>query len=174
MKIELPDELFNEEELANTPGRVQRFYEELKKRHDFNFTIFPNKNPTTTGMVILRNIEFTSLCSHHLLPFEGVAHVGYIPNEWRAGASKLARLVDKYAARPNTQEVMAYQIIEELEEKIKPKGSMVVLIGKHQCMACRGVKKKTSDMVTNEVRGVFLVSEPGKFPKEEFMRSLLL
>ena len=174
MKIEIPNELFNEEELKNTPDRIKRFYSELEKRRHVEFTVFPNKDPETTGMVILKNIKYDSLCSHHLLPFTGTAHIGYIPDKIRCGISKLARIVDKFAAKPNVQEILNYEVIEYLQRELEPKGLIVLMTAQHQCMACRGVKKDSARMITSEVRGVFLKHELGKNPKDEFLKLIQL
>jgi len=153
MKIKYENGLFNEEEKKNTPKRIQRFQEEWSNNQDFNFTIFDN--PNYNQMIILKNIEFASLCAHHLLPFHGTAHVGYIPNEMICGVSKLARTVDKFASKPQTQEKLTEEIVDFLMKKLKPKGVMIVMEAAHDCMRIRGVKKQHSSMVTSAIRGVF-------------------
>lgn len=106
-------------------------------------------------MVLVREIELYSLCEHHLVPFHGVAHVGYIPNtDGRiTGLSKLARLVDVFARRPQVQERLTTQIADSLVEILKPRGVIVVIDAEHLCMAMRGVKKQGARTITSAVRG---------------------
>jgi GTP cyclohydrolase I len=107
-------------------------------------------------MVMVRDIPFTSLCEHHLVPFTGLAHVAYLPGEGRiTGLSKLARLVEGYARRLQVQERMTTQIVEAMERELKPRGSIVVIEAEHFCVSMRGVKKPGSTTVTSAVRGVF-------------------
>jgi GTP cyclohydrolase I len=108
-------------------------------------------------MVMVRDISFTSLCEHHLIPFMGLAHVAYLPalNGRITGLSKLARLVEGYARRLQVQERMTTEIVEALENELQPRGSLVVLEAEHLCMSMRGVKKPGSTTVTSAVRGVF-------------------
>ena len=108
-------------------------------------------------MVILRDIPFYSMCEHHLLPFYGVAHIGYIPNtEGRIiGISKLARVVEIIAKRPQLQERMTTQIADAIDETIKPDGVAVVIQAEHLCMIMRGIKKPGSNVITSAIRGLF-------------------
>ena len=108
-------------------------------------------------MVMVRDISFTSLCEHHLVPFMGLAHVAYLPalDGRITGLSKLARLVEGYARRLQVQERMTTQIVDALEKELHPRGSLVVLEAEHLCMSMRGVKKPGSSTVTSAVRGVF-------------------
>ena len=154
MKIEYPDELFDKEELTNTPERVKKYQKELSDNRNYKkFTTFKNRG--YDGMVIQR-CEFHSTCAHHLLPFFGVAYVGYIPNSKSlTGLSKLARIVDKFASRPQTQEAMNTQITTFINALLRPKGVMVVIKARHMCMECRGVKKSNSWTVTSQIRGVY-------------------
>jgi GTP cyclohydrolase I len=165
MKLEIPDELFNEEEIQNTPGRYQGFLNEWEKNDDLKFTTF--ENPGYDQLIILKDIDFSSLCSHHVLPFHGKAHVGYLPGERICGISKLARVVDKFASRPQIQEKMTNEIADFIEDNLHPKGCMVVVEAGHDCMRIRGVKKPASSMVTSAVRGEFLHTPS---LKDEFMR----
>lgn len=167
MKIELPNELFNEEELEKTPHRYKMFLEEWIKNRKFKFTTFPN--PGYDQMIISKNIDFSSLCSHHLLPFLGKINIAYIPDMKICGISKLARVVDKFASRPQMQEKMTQEIVNFLDLELKPRGVMVVVEATHYCMVMRGVKKSNSKMITSAVSGLFL-DEP--HTKEEFFNLL--
>lgn len=117
-------------------------------------------------MIVLRDIEFSSLCEHHLLPFFGTATVGYIPNGGVVGVSKLARLVDCFAKRFQVQERMTKQIADALEQHLHPRGVGVIVEAKHQCMTCRGVAKQNASMVTSVVRG--FMKDDAK-AREEFL-----
>jgi GTP cyclohydrolase IA len=112
-------------------------------------------------MVLVRDIDFYATCEHHLIPFFGVAHVGYIPNEkgQLTGLSKLARLVDLYARRPQVQERMTSQVADALMNVLEPSGVIVVIEAEHLCMAMRGVRKPGARTVTSAVRGSFRDSE---------------
>ncbi len=112
-------------------------------------------------MVLVRDIEMYSTCEHHLVPFFGRAHVGYIPNEKGqiTGLSKLARLVDVYARRPQVQERMTSQIADAMMETLEPRGVIVIIEAEHLCMSMRGVRKPGAKTVTSAVRGSFLSSE---------------
>src|SRR3990167_9005176 len=111
MNIQFNDDLFNKEEIENTPKRYQKYQEELKSKREYNkFTKFINTG--YTGMIVQR-VEFHSTCAHHLLPFFGVAYVGYIPNKTTlTGFSKLARAVDQYASKPQSQEQLSIQVVK--------------------------------------------------------------
>ena len=152
---------FCEEEVENTPDRIKRFMEEWDDS-DFNFTMF--ENPDYNEMVILKDIEFSSICAHHLLPFHGKGHIGYVPDKKICGISKLARALDKFAHKPQTQEKLTQELADFLEEKLEPQGLMIVLEAQHDCMRIRGIKKKNSQMVTSVIRGVF--KEQDKTRKE--------
>jgi GTP cyclohydrolase I len=106
-------------------------------------------------VVLLRDIEFHSLCEHHLLPFTGRAHVAYLPGGKVVGLSKLARLVEGYARRPQVQERLTTQIADALMEELSPAGAACVIEATHTCMTIRGVKKPGSTMVTSALRGIF-------------------
>lgn len=145
------------EGLLKTPNRVARAYGELMaglhddpKRH--LKTVFTENYDE---VVLLRNIEFHSLCEHHLLPFTGRAHVAYLPQGKVVGLSKLARLVEGYARRPQVQERLTTQIADALMEELSPQGAACVIEATHTCMTIRGAKKHGSTMVTSAVRGTF-------------------
>jgi GTP cyclohydrolase I len=157
---------FSEEEVNNTPGRVTRFYREMVEGNDFTFTIFEKH---TDQLVLLKDISFFSLCSHHLLPFYGKVHIGYLPKNHVCGVSKLARVVKKIAGRPQIQEQMTEQIADFIMEKLDPEGVMVIVHGAHTCMIGRGVKEPNSIMVTSAIRGKF---KENPELKEEMMRLL--
>jgi GTP cyclohydrolase IA len=145
--------------LADTPARVARAYAEqfagLRQRPEDVLTkVFDADHDE---IVLVRDIELYSTCEHHLVPFFGVAHIGYIPNEKGqiTGLSKLARLVDVYARRPQVQERMTSQIANALEAVLEPRGVIVVIEAEHLCMSMRGVRKPGARTVTSAVRGVF-------------------
>ncbi|MBI2836227.1 MAG: GTP cyclohydrolase I FolE [Chloroflexi bacterium] len=147
------------EGMVDTPKRVAEMYAELFMGIDID----PAKELTTgfeeghREMVIIRDIPFYSMCEHHLLPFYGVTHIGYIPNESGrvVGASQLARVVEVVARRPQLQERMTTQIAEAISQGIKPDGVGVVIQAEHLCMIMRGIKKPGSAIVTSAVRGTF-------------------
>ena len=142
--------------LRTTPQRVARMYAELfSGLHDD-----PQRHLKTAfdeghhEMVVLRNIPFNSMCEHHLMPFEGKAHIAYIPGGRILGLSKLARIVDVYSHRPQVQERLTAQVADLLAQRVQVKGCAVVLEAVHTCMTCRGVRKPGSVMVTSALRGV--------------------
>jgi GTP cyclohydrolase I len=145
--------------LRDTPSRVARAYAEqfagLRQRpRDVLSTVFDADHDE---IIIVRDIELHSTCEHHLVPFTGVAHIGYIPNQKGqiTGLSKLARLVDVYARRPQVQERMTSQIADALVESLEPRGVIVVIEAEHLCMTMRGVRKPGARTVTSAVRGAF-------------------
>jgi GTP cyclohydrolase I len=143
--------------LAETPRRIAEMYAEIfeglwKDPRDYLQVVFEVAHDE---MVILRNIPFYSMCEHHFLPFHGEAHVGYIPDGKVVGISKLARVVEGYARRPQIQEQLTSQIAEAIMEVLKPDGVAVVIEAEHLCMTMRGVKKPGSRMVTSAMRGDF-------------------
>ena len=154
------------EGLLDTPARVARMYEEVfagltedPARH-FEVTFDEHHEE----MVLVKDIPFYSMCEHHLVPFFGKAHVAYIPaSDGRiCGLSKLARLVEAFAKRPQVQERLTSQIADTLIEQLDPQGVIVVLEAEHMCMSMRGVKKPGSQTVTSAVRGVFEKSAPAR------------
>ena len=142
-----------EESLADTPARVARMYAELLTPEPFDLTTFPN-DEGYDELVIARNIPFHSLCEHHLLPFHGVAHVAYFPNERILGLSKLARVVDLFAAGLQVQERLTRQASNWLQEHLEPRGVGVVLEAEHLCMSLRGVTKPGVTTVTSALHGL--------------------
>jgi GTP cyclohydrolase IA len=149
--------------LRDTPARVARALSEQfaglnLEPADVLTTVFDADHEE---MVLVRDIEMYSTCEHHLVPFFGRAHVGYIPNEKGqiTGLSKLARLVDLYARRPQVQERMTSQIADAMMETLEPRGVIVIIEAEHLCMSMRGVRKPGAKTVTSAVRGSFLSSE---------------
>lgn len=145
--------------LVETPRRVWKAMHEMLSGYKTNpadFVKVFDDVGTVDEMVIAKNIEFHSFCEHHLLPFIGVAHVAYVPQDNRViGLSKLGRIVDAFARRLQVQERLTGQVTECLDEHLKPLGSACVIEAKHLCMACRGVRKQQSSMVTSSMTGVF-------------------
>lgn len=166
MEIYYSDDYFNEEELQNTQNRHVRFLEEWDTNQNFKFTVFDN--PGYDQMIILKDIDFSSLCSHHLLPFTGKVHIAYIPDKKICGISKLARVVDRFASQPQIQERMTQEIANYLEKYLNSKGVMIVAEATHLCMKIRGVKKQNSVMITSSITGAFKENEKGA--REEFLR----
>jgi GTP cyclohydrolase I len=138
--------------LADTPRRVARAYEELLTSEPFTLTTFPN-DEGYDEMVVARSIPFHSLCEHHLLPFTGVAHVAYVPDDRIVGLSKLARVVEHHARGLQVQERMTCQVADTLEEHLAPKGIGVVLDAAHSCMSLRGVAKHGTSTITSTLLG---------------------
>jgi len=141
------------EELQETPARMARAYAELFDAAPFRLTTFPNEEGYDE-LVLARAIPFRTVCEHHLLPFSGVAHVGYLPAERILGLSKLARLVEHFAARPQTQERLTKQIADCLSESLRPRGAGVVLEAEHSCMTLRGVRAHGATTVTSSLAGI--------------------
>jgi GTP cyclohydrolase I len=144
--------------LLNTPARVSRMYAELTAGyhvdpvHLINGAVF---DVQYDEMVVVADIDYYSLCEHHLLPFMGKAHVGYIPNGKVLGLSKIPRIVEMFARRLQVQERMTQQIAEFLDDTLHPQGVAVVVEGKHLCAAMRGVKKANARMITSAMLGAF-------------------
>ena len=147
------------EGLVDTPARVARMYEEIFEgmRVDPSEYLQTQFETDHDEMVMVRDIPMYSACEHHLLPWIGKAHVAYIPSDDGrvTGLSKLARLVDAYAKRPQVQERLTSQIADELDRTLTPKGVMVVIEAEHLCMTMRGIRKPGATTVTSAVRGLF-------------------
>lgn len=145
------------EGLVGTPRRIAEMYAELF----MGIGVDPREELTVSfeeghhEMVILKDIPFYSMCEHHLLPFYGVVHIGYIPKGRVVGASKLARVVEVLSKRPQIQERLTTQIAETIVEALDPDGVAVVIQAEHMCMTLRGVKKPGSNIVTSAMRGLF-------------------
>ena len=152
--------------LKETPQRIARMYvDEIFNPEEPKCTVFPNEEKYDQ-IVIDKNIPFYSMCSHHFLPFFGTASIGYIPEKQLLGLSKLDRIVDYYAKRPQLQERMTQQIAKYIEKKVKPKGVAVVITARHLCKEMRGIKKSNAEMVTSEMLGAF---RKNKETRNEFM-----
>ena len=145
------------EGLKRTPERVAKMYVELLAgmREDPKTHLRGVFTENCDEIVLLRDIPFYSICEHHLMPFIGSAHVAYLPSGMILGVSKLARIVDCFARRLQTQERLAYQIADFIMHNLKPQGVAVVLEASHSCMTIRGIKKPGSVMVTSAIRGIF-------------------
>ena len=148
----------NREGLIKTPSRVAKAWEFISKGYNedlnkvINDAIF---NEKAKDMVIVQNVEFFSLCEHHLLPFFGKAHVGYIPNGKVIGLSKIPRIIDMFARRLQVQERLTHQIADAINSVLNPKGVSVVMEGRHMCMQMRGVEKQNSFTSTSAMSGQF-------------------
>jgi GTP cyclohydrolase I len=144
--------------LDRTDLRVAKMYQEmfhgLKEGSEPKVTTFPNEEGYE-HMVMERDIPFYSMCSHHLVPFYGRAHMAYIPEDRIIGLSKFARVLEFYAKRPQLQERLTEQVVSFLDEKLHPRGAMVVIEARHLCVEMRGVKKPGALTVTSALRGVF-------------------
>ncbi len=145
------------EGLIDTPRRIAEMYEELfvglhKDPREVMSTSFQESH---REMVILKNIPFYSLCEHHFLPFHGQVHVGYVPKGRIVGASKIARVVDILARRPQMQERLTGQVADAIAEGLSPDGVAVVIEAEHLCMTMRGVQKPGTTLITSAIRGAF-------------------
>lgn len=152
--------------LKDTPDRVVRMFDELLSGYgdpNFKFTTFPaGKKPS---LVTVTDLEFYSLCAHHLSTFHGIVHVSYLPDKKLCGLSKIARVIKHYSARLQVQEELTEQIADYLEERLKPHAVAVMMIAEHMCMAARGIKSPGHRTTTSAMRGKF-VDDWGL--KEEF------
>jgi GTP cyclohydrolase I len=157
----------NREGLIKTPNRVARAFQEICSGYSkdpkevLNDALFESTN---NEMVVVRNIEFYSMCEHHILPFFGRVHVAYIPDKKVVGLSKIPRMVEVFARRLQIQEQLTEQIADAIMEVVQPKGVGVVIHARHMCMEMRGVKSKFSYTSTSALRGIFLEEKT----REEF------
>lgn len=161
------------EGLQKTPQRVKKSFEFLCSGYTKNLSEIINSalfNSTNDEMVVVKDIEFYSLCEHHILPIIGKAHIAYIPNGKVIGLSKIPRIVDVFARRLQIQEQMTEQIADALMQGLNPRGVAVVLDARHMCMEMRGVEKICSTTVTSSLRGVFKTQ---KQTKDEFLNIIL-
>jgi GTP cyclohydrolase I len=140
------------EHLRETPRRVAGAYAELLTPQPFALTTFAN-DEEYEELVVARDIPFQSLCEHHILPFHGVAHVGYLPDQRIVGLSKLARVVDRFARGLQVQERLTKQVADWLDSNLHPKGVGVVIEAEHQCMTLRGVRAHESRTITSALQG---------------------
>jgi GTP cyclohydrolase IA len=167
LKAIYPPDFEWDDSVELTAARIVRYLAEYTPEPNntlaFTFTMFP---AVANQLVVVKDIEFSSICAHHLLPFYGVAHVGYLPNKKMVGLSKIPRLVDHFAKRPNTQEALTANIAEYMKRTLEAFGVAVVIEARHTCMACRGVRKHNGAMITSEMRGVFLTASEAR---QEFL-----
>jgi GTP cyclohydrolase I len=163
------------EGLRETPARVARAYAELTQgiRQTAREVLTTTFDIGHEEMVLVRDIELWSMCEHHLVPFTGVAHVGYIPAETGkiTGLSKLARLVDVYAKRPQVQERLTTQVADSLMEILEARGVVVVIEAEHLCMTMRGVRKAGARTITSAVRGTMLTNQATRAEAMALIRS---
>lgn len=164
LKIAFPNIDLTDKNLAGSPNRMARALIEvcsglgMDQKEVFS-TTFPAEN--YNEVIIVKDIDYTSLCSHHFIPFSGKAHVGYLPDTSKGeqsrvvGLSKLAHIVDLHAQRPQLQERMCYGIMESIKEELRPAGVMVVVEGSHGCLTCRSAKKANASMITSALDGKF-------------------
>lgn len=166
------EEMFPEgiwdDDVDTTAWRIIKYWREYRGEEHVKFkpTVF---EAVANQLIVVNNIEFSSTCAHHLLPFFGIAHVGYIPNRKMIGLSKIPRIVDHFAKRPQVQERLTAQIAAYLKDLLSAHGVAVVIAARHTCMACRGVRQHNGHMTTSEMRGVFLTSSSAR---AEFMEMI--
>ena len=168
--LELLGEDPSREGLLNTPKRVAKAWEFLTKGYNENLDELINNaifEGESKDMVIVKKIEFYSLCEHHMIPFYGKAHIGYIPDGKIIGLSKLARITDLFSQRLQVQERLTNQIAQCLQEVLNPRGVAVVLEGKHFCMLSRGVQKQNSIATSSSMLGIFREKES---TRNEFLK----
>ena len=167
--LESTSENVNREGLRDTPDRASKAFQFLTSGYNQNpYEILNNAifEEEYDQMIIVRDIEFYSLCEHHILPFFGKCHVGYIPNGRVIGLSKIPRLVDIFSRRLQVQERLTEQIADSIIELLEPLGAGVIMEAQHTCMSMRGVQKQDSYMVTNSMKGIFRKQFE---PRKEFL-----
>lgn len=148
------------EGLKDTPKRVVKMYSEILSYPNFNYTTFEDKYD---DLIMIKNIEFCSMCEHHLMPFYGIAHIAYIPNKKIIGLSKIARVVEKYSRKLQVQERMTEEIMEDLKKNLGTDNIAIYIEAKHMCMISRGVKKELTSTVTTQFSGSFKNERKGDF-----------
>ena len=162
------------EGLSKTPQRVIDSWDEIFSGYDGDAEEVLQSTFNSEGydgIVLLRDIEFNSTCEHHLQPFNGRAHVAYIPVERIVGISKLARLVDLHARRLQNQERITKDVADDIEQYLSPLGSAVIIEARHGCMTCRGVRKQNAVMTTSAMRGVFFDKAEARTELMQLIRS---
>lgn len=158
-------DITNDINFEKTPERVAKAFEELLSGYKENpveilkSAMFPTES---TGLVICKDIEYYSMCAHHALGFKGVAHIGYIPTKNVVGLSKMPRIVKTVTRRFQIQERITKEIADALVIALEPKGVMVVVTGKHSCCSSRGIQSQGTEMITSEVRGVFMDNQSAR------------
>jgi GTP cyclohydrolase I len=160
--------------IKNTPKRVANLYEEIFSglSESTEKILNPIEGESHDEMVLVKDIPFYSVCEHHLLPFIGKAHVAYVPSKGKiVGLSKLARVVEIFAKRPQVQERLTAQLADLIMEKLKPKGAMVIVDAEHLCMSMRGIKKPNTKTVTSAVRGIFRTKESTRIELLELIKT---
>ncbi len=170
--LELVGEDPSREGLIKTPQRVEKAWGFMTSGYQQQLEVVANDAVFAaegSGMVVVKDIEFYSMCEHHMLPFFGRAHIGYIPNQKILGLSKFARITDMFARRLQVQERITTQIADAIQELLEPAGVAVVLEGVHLCMAMRGVEKQQSSTTTSCMLGVF--REDGR-TRAEFLENI--
>ena len=158
--------------LLGTPDRIARMYDEVLGGYDVELEKLVNGalfDVAYDEMIVVKDIEFYSMCEHHMLPFFGRAHVAYIPSEKVIGLSKIPRIVEMFARRLQVQERMTRQIADTIDEILNPQGVAVVIEGNHMCSMMRGVKKQEASMVTSAMQGCFKKSDK---TRNEFLNHL--
>lgn len=149
--IEISSDLLNE-----TPNRVVKAWLEMTSGYAVDDTLlYKTFSSSSKGLIVVKNIEFSSICEHHLLPFSGVVHIGYIPNDGVLGLSKFARIVDCFSKRLQIQEKMIIEIGESIIKNLKPKDLFIIVSAKHSCMSCRGVEQSSSETISFFTYGKF-------------------
>lgn len=141
----------------DTPRRIAKMWVEMFKGlelMDFQFTKFINEDCKSGNWIILKDIEFSSMCQHHFLPFSGVVHIGYVPKNHICGISKLARVVDYFSQRPQVQERLGKDILDFLYSELKPYKLAIIIESKHSCVGCRGIKSRNASMITTHSRDI--------------------
>lgn len=167
--LEMIGEDVDRDGLKDTPRRVAKAFLEMTSGYheDPGQILSTTFDVTYDEMVVLKDIHFISLCEHHMLPFVGIAHVGYMPGERVVGISKMARLVQCFAKRLQVQERLTRQVADAMQEHLKPKGVAVIVEAHHSCMSCRGVRQESAKMVTSAMLGSIKDTDP---QRAEFLR----